>query len=94
MKPYIAIPATLALVYRAWSRKSLTTAGIVAAAITALVHAQHPWSTPFTLLVVFYMGGTTATKVGTYHMFFSWAVVLWSTVLESCADFPNPTGQT
>ncbi|KAJ9293250.1 hypothetical protein DTO271G3_7973 [Paecilomyces variotii] len=63
MKPYVAIPATLALVYRAWSRKSLTTAGIVAAAITALVHAQHPWSTPFTLLVVFYLGGTTATKV-------------------------------
>lgn len=63
MKPYIAIPAILALVYRAWSRKSLTTPGIVAAAITALVHTQHPWSAPFSLLVVFYLGGTTATKV-------------------------------
>lgn len=74
MKPYIAIPATLALVYRAWSRKSLTTAGIVAAAITALVHAQHPWSAPFALLVVFYLGGTTATKVR--PSFFFWAVLV------------------
>lgn len=64
MKPIIAIPGTIALCYRAWSRKSLTTAGIAAAAITAIVHAIHPWSAPFFLLVVFYLGATTATKVG------------------------------
>lgn len=63
MKPIIAVPATLALVYRAWSRRSLTPAGIIAAAITAVVHALHPWSAPFALLVVFYLGGTAATKV-------------------------------
>ncbi|KAL2011144.1 hypothetical protein VTN00DRAFT_3862 [Thermoascus crustaceus] len=63
MKPIIAVPATLALVYRAWSRKSLTPAGIIAAALTAIVHALHPWSAPFVLLVVFYLGGTKATKI-------------------------------
>jgi len=63
MKPIIAVPGTIALCYRAWSRKSLTPAGIVAAAITAIVHAIHPWSAPFFLLVVFYLGATTATKV-------------------------------
>lgn len=63
MKPIIAVPATLALVYRAWSRRSLTPAGIIAAALTAIVHALHPWSAPFALLVVFYLGGTAATKV-------------------------------
>ena len=31
--------------------------------ITAIVHAIHPWSAPFFLLVVFYLGATTATKV-------------------------------
>ncbi|EOO02701.1 putative integral membrane protein duf92 protein [Phaeoacremonium minimum UCRPA7] len=39
MKPAIAIPATLALVYRAYSKKSLTPAGIVAATLTAIAHA-------------------------------------------------------
>lgn len=92
MKPYVAIPATLALVYRAWSRKSLTTTGIVAAAITALVHAQHPWSTPFTLLVIFYLGGTTATKVRAYGL------LDYCRLVERCrADAltsPNRAGQT
>ncbi|KAL2003229.1 hypothetical protein VTN02DRAFT_4636 [Thermoascus thermophilus] len=63
MKPIIAVPATAALVHRAWSRKSLTPAGIIAAALTAIVHALHPWSAPFALLVVFYLGGTKATKI-------------------------------
>ena len=63
MHPYIAIPATTALVYRAWSRKSLTPAGIVAAALTAAVHALHPWSVFFALLVVFFLSGTAVTKV-------------------------------
>lgn len=63
MKAWIAAPATAALVYRAWSRNSLTSLGIVVAALTAMVHAIHPWSTPFALLVVFFLAGTTVTKV-------------------------------
>ena len=63
MHPYIAVPATLALVYRAYSRKSLTPAGIFAAALTAVIHAIHPWSIFFALLVVFFLAGTAATKV-------------------------------
>lgn len=63
MHPYVAIPATLALVWRAWSKKSLTPAGIVAATLTAIVHAIHPWSIFFALLVVFFLSGTAVTKV-------------------------------
>lgn len=63
MKQIIALPATLALVYRAWSRKSLTAVGIVAAALTAVVHALHPCAAPFTFLVVFFLSGTYVTKV-------------------------------
>jgi uncharacterized membrane protein len=63
MKPWIAVPATLALVYRAWSRNSLTPFGIVVAALTAVAHAVHPWSVFFALLVVFFLAGTTVTKV-------------------------------
>ncbi|KAL9104049.1 MAG: hypothetical protein Q9163_000946 [Psora crenata] len=63
MHPYIAIPATLALFYRAYSRKSLTPAGIIVAALTAAIHAIHPWSIFFALLVVFFLAGTKVTKV-------------------------------
>lgn len=63
MKPYIGIPAVIVLVHRAWSRKSLTTPGLIAAALTASAHALHPWSAPFVLLGVFYFGGTKVTKV-------------------------------
>ena len=63
MKAIIAVPATLALVYRAWSHKSLTPAGIVTAALTAVAHAIHPWNLPFVLLVVFFIAGTRVTKV-------------------------------
>ena len=63
MYSYIAVPAVGALVYRAWSSKSLTPAGIVAATITAIIHVIHPWSVFFALLVVFYLGGTRVTKV-------------------------------
>ncbi|QDS74156.1 hypothetical protein FKW77_001526 [Venturia effusa] len=63
MKAWIAAPATAALVYRAYSRNSLTPSGIVVATITAIIHAIHPWSGPFTLLVVFFLAGTTVTKV-------------------------------
>lgn len=63
MHPYIAVPATLGLVYRAYSRKSLTPVGIVVAGLTAIVHAIHPWSIFFALLVVFFLTGTAVTKV-------------------------------
>ncbi|RDL37659.1 putative transmembrane protein 19 [Venustampulla echinocandica] len=63
MKAIIAVPATLALVYRAWSHQSLTPAGIVAAALTAAAHAVHPWSLPFALLIIFFLAGTRVTKV-------------------------------
>lgn len=63
MKPILAVPSIALLVYRAWSRKSLTPSGLFAATLTAIAHAVHPWSVPFSLLVVFYLGGTAATKV-------------------------------
>lgn len=64
MKAIYAVPATLALVYRAWSHKSLTPVGIGAAALTALAHAIHPWNLPFVLLAVFFLAGTRVTKAG------------------------------
>jgi len=63
MKPIIAIPAILALVYRAWSRNSLTTPGIFVAVLTAVAHAIHPWSVFFALLAAFFLAGSTVTKV-------------------------------
>ncbi len=63
MKPIIAIPATLLLVYRAYSKKSLTPGGILAATLTAIAHAIHPWNLPFVLLIVFFLAGTRATHV-------------------------------
>jgi len=63
MKAIYAVPATLALVYRAHSKKSLTPGGLVAAALTAVAHAVHPWNLPFVLLVVFFLAGTRATHV-------------------------------
>jgi uncharacterized membrane protein len=63
MKAIIAVPATLALVYRAWSHNSLTPAGIFAAVVTAAAHAYHPWNLPFVLLCVFFLAGTRVTKV-------------------------------
>jgi hypothetical protein len=63
MKAIIAIPVLLAMVYRAWSHKSLTPAGIVAATLTGVAHAVHPWSLPFALLIIFFLAGTRVTKV-------------------------------
>jgi uncharacterized membrane protein len=63
MKAAIAVPATLMLCYRAYSHKSLTPAGIVTAALTAIAHAIHLWNLPFVLLVVFFLAGTRVTKV-------------------------------
>ncbi|KAH6860814.1 integral membrane protein DUF92-domain-containing protein [Alternaria rosae] len=63
MQPTIAVPAVAALVYRAYSRKSLTPVGILVAFTTAVVHALHPWSVFFMLLAVFFLAGSTVTKV-------------------------------
>ncbi|KAI1875245.1 hypothetical protein JX265_004303 [Neoarthrinium moseri] len=63
MKAIIAVPATLALVYRAYSHNSLTPLGIVVAALTAIAHAVHPWNLPFVLLCVFFLAGTRVTKI-------------------------------
>ncbi|KAI9686209.1 MAG: hypothetical protein M1822_003864 [Bathelium mastoideum] len=63
MHPQIAVPAIFALLYRAYSRKSLTPLGLVVAGLTATIHALHPWSIFFTLLGVFFLAGTAVTKV-------------------------------
>jgi len=63
MRPIIATPVIAALVYRAYSRKSLTPVGILTAIATAVVHAVHPWSVFFALLAVFFLAGTAVTKV-------------------------------
>lgn len=63
MKPIIAVPAIFALVFRAWSKKSLTPAGILVATLTAVAHAYHPWNLPFVLLCVFFLAGTRVTHV-------------------------------
>jgi len=63
MQPAVAIPITLLLVIRAYTRRSLTLPGIVMAALTATVHALHPSPVPFTLLCTFFVLGTLATKV-------------------------------
>lgn len=63
MQLTIALPATGLLVGRAIANKSLTTPGIVVAALTALAHAYHPWNTPFALLCVFFLAGTRVTHI-------------------------------
>ncbi|CAG8980269.1 hypothetical protein HYALB_00013466 [Hymenoscyphus albidus] len=63
MKAVIAVPITMAMVYRSWSHKSLTPAGIVAAVFAAVAHAVHPWNLPFALLIIFFLAGTRVTKV-------------------------------
>ncbi|KAI9368047.1 integral membrane protein DUF92-domain-containing protein [Aspergillus egyptiacus] len=63
MHPVLSILIIVALVHRAYSRKSLTPLGLVAAVLTAIAHAANPWSLPLVLLLVFYLGGTKATKV-------------------------------
>ncbi|KAI2602905.1 integral membrane protein DUF92-domain-containing protein [Hypoxylon fragiforme] len=63
MKAIIAGPATLALVYRAYSHNSLTPLGIVVAALSAVAHAVHPWNLPFVLVCTFFLAGTRVTKI-------------------------------
>ncbi|EMD91348.1 hypothetical protein COCC4DRAFT_128314 [Bipolaris maydis ATCC 48331] len=63
MKPIIAVPGVAALIYRAWSRNSLTPVGIFAAFVTAVIHTLHPWSVFTVLLAVFFLAGSSVTKV-------------------------------
>ncbi|KAF8421679.1 pyruvate formate lyase activating enzyme [Tirmania nivea] len=63
MNPYISTIFTLLLIHRAYTRSSLTPPAIFSATFTALIHASHPTALPFTLLITFYLLGTTATKV-------------------------------
>lgn len=63
MRPYIAAPIAIAIVVRAYYRRSLTSSGILTALATATIHALHPSALPFSLLLVFFVIGTTATKV-------------------------------
>ncbi|KAK3327583.1 integral membrane protein DUF92-domain-containing protein [Cercophora scortea] len=63
MKAVIAVPAIALVAYRAYSRSSLTPAGIFAAILTAVAHAVHPWNLPFVLLLVFFFAGTRVTHV-------------------------------
>ncbi|KAG9252036.1 integral membrane protein DUF92-domain-containing protein [Emericellopsis atlantica] len=63
MKLIIAVPAICALVIRAYTKNSLTTPGLVVAALTAIAHAYHPWNLPFVLLVVFFLAGTRVTHI-------------------------------
>jgi uncharacterized membrane protein len=65
MQPLLAVPIISLLLHRAYSRKSLTPFGLVVAGLTAIAHALNPWSLPLILLLVFYVGGTKATKVHT-----------------------------
>ncbi|EUC28968.1 hypothetical protein COCCADRAFT_29889 [Bipolaris zeicola 26-R-13] len=63
MKPIIAVTVIAALIYRAWSRNSLTPVGILAAFVTAVIHTLHPWSVFTVLLGVFFLAGSSVTKV-------------------------------
>lgn len=63
MNPLLATICIAALVYRAYSHNSLTPAGILAAVVTATIHALHPWPVFFALLCLFFLAGTAATKV-------------------------------
>ena len=63
MHPLIAIPAIAALLYRAYSHSSLKPLGLVVAGISATIHATYPSALPFTLLGVFFLGGTATTKI-------------------------------
>ncbi|ODQ67469.1 hypothetical protein NADFUDRAFT_40626 [Nadsonia fulvescens var. elongata DSM 6958] len=53
----------LAMVYRAYKRRSLTPLGILAAILTGVVHSLHPWSVFLFLLLAFYVSGTIFTGV-------------------------------
>lgn len=63
MKATIAAPALGLLIWRAHSKNSLTPGGLVAATLTGIAHAYHPWNLPFVLLCVFFLAGTRVTHI-------------------------------
>ncbi|KAJ4396712.1 hypothetical protein N0V93_000933 [Gnomoniopsis smithogilvyi] len=63
MKATIAAPALGLMIYRAYSKNSLTPGGLVAATLTGIAHAIHPWNLPFVLLCVFFLAGTRVTHI-------------------------------
>lgn len=63
MKAVIAVPALGLMIFRAYSKNSLTTGGLIAATITGIAHAVHPWNLPFVLLCVFFLAGTRVTHI-------------------------------
>jgi len=63
MQPLIPSIVIALLIYRAYTRQQLTIPGILAATVTATIHALHPCPLPFALLCTFFLLGTTATKV-------------------------------
>jgi carbon catabolite-derepressing protein kinase len=67
MKAIIAGPITAIMVYRAIKKKSLTPLATVAAILTAIAHAYHPWNMPLVLLMVFFFTGTRVTHVGFFR---------------------------
>lgn len=69
MQPSLAITLTSGLLSYAWYKQSLTTVGLVAAALTATAHAYHFWNVFYGLLGVFFLSGTFVTKVSNvpYH---------------------------
>lgn len=94
MRPVIGISAVAALVYRAWSRKSLTPLGLVVAGISATAHAIHPWSAPFALLAVFYFGGTKATKVSSRYSIRTLDAQALDHWMDEADATPQTTGKT
>lgn len=60
---YVKLGVLALVAVRATLQKSLTPAGIAAAVGVGLVHAVHPWSIFFVLLVSFFVAGTAVTKV-------------------------------
>jgi uncharacterized membrane protein len=63
MNPFLATTVTLLIVTRAYFNRSLTVPGILAAILTAAIHASYPLSLPFALMGVFFIAGTAVTKV-------------------------------
>ncbi|KAG5359849.1 Transmembrane protein 19 [Yarrowia sp. C11] len=59
----LRVVALVEIARRAHKNKSLTPAGIVAAVITGIIHAVHPWSVCMVLLFAFYVPSSKFTKM-------------------------------
>jgi uncharacterized membrane protein len=63
MQPYISLPIAILITTRAYRRRSLTPLGCAIAFLSALAHSLPQSSLPFALLLVFFVLGTSASKV-------------------------------